>query len=50
MDLNKDRLWTAYDETVTKIDAKRNGLLNGPLYKRCRNWCSIRPMWRCSTP
>jgi hypothetical protein len=34
MDLNKDRLWTAYDEAVTKINAKRNGLLNGPLYRQ----------------
>jgi hypothetical protein len=29
MDLNKDRLRTAYDEVVAKIDAKRNGLLSG---------------------
>jgi hypothetical protein len=34
MDLNKDRLWTAYSEAVIKINAKRNGLLNGPLYKQ----------------
>src|SRR5262245_2336103 len=34
MDLNKDRLWTAYSEAVTKIDARRNGLLNGALYKQ----------------
>jgi hypothetical protein len=34
MDLNKDRLWTAYNEAVTKIGARRNGLLDGPLYKQ----------------
>jgi hypothetical protein len=34
MDLNKDRLRTAYNEVVAKIDAKRNGLLSGTLYKR----------------
>jgi hypothetical protein len=34
MDLNKDRLWTAYSETVTKINTKRKGLLTGPLYKQ----------------
>jgi hypothetical protein len=34
MDLNKDRLRTAYNEAVTKIGAERNGLLNGPLYKQ----------------
>jgi hypothetical protein len=34
MDLNKDRLRTAYNEAVTKISAERNGLLNGPLYKQ----------------
>jgi hypothetical protein len=34
MDLNKDRLRTAYDEVVAKIDAKRNGLLSVMLYKQ----------------
>jgi hypothetical protein len=34
MDLDKDRLRAAYNEAVTKINAKRNGLLNGPLYKQ----------------
>jgi hypothetical protein len=33
MDLNKDRLRTAYNEVVAKIDAKRSGLLSGTLYK-----------------
>src|SRR5215510_9786854 len=34
MDLNKDRLRTAYNEVVAKVDAKRNGLLSGMLYKQ----------------
>jgi hypothetical protein len=34
MDLNKDRLWAAYSETIAKINAKRNGLLSGPLYRQ----------------
>jgi hypothetical protein len=34
MDLNEDRLRTAYNEVVTKIDAKRNGRLSGLLFTR----------------
>jgi hypothetical protein len=33
MDLNKDRLRTAYNEVVAKIDANVTGLLSGTLYK-----------------
>ena len=34
MDLNKDRLRSAYDAVVSKIGAERNGLLSGPLYQQ----------------
>jgi hypothetical protein len=34
MDLNKDRLSTAYTDTIAKIDQNRNGLLSGPLYQQ----------------
>lgn len=34
MDLDKGRLRAAYDKAVTKIGARRNGLLDGPLYKQ----------------
>jgi len=34
MDLNKDRLRSAYNAAVSKIGAERNGLLSGPLYQQ----------------
>jgi hypothetical protein len=34
MDLDKRRLRAAYNQAVAKIGARRNGLLDGPLYKQ----------------